>query len=329
MERLEPIDTGLPLDPYAGLPPVARTEPPARIGVLRLLLHLVLFALTAVTTAVMGTLLSLPVLDESDPAGALAAGLESLASDRSPILSGLVFAFTLLTILGMHELGHYVACRYYGIDASLPYFIPAPPPVLIGTFGAFIRIRSPFTTRRSLFDVGVAGPIAGFLFALPAAVVGLAFAAPADPVTVEGGIVFNDPLLFILVQKALDLPTTVVWNPIYFAAWVGIFATGLNLLPVGQLDGGHAVYALFGARGHRGASIVFFFVLAALSVLSVVWFESPSWLLFLVLLALLAFRRHPPPLEHESDIGLGRKLVAIAVLVIFALSFIPFPVTFL
>jgi membrane-associated protease RseP (regulator of RpoE activity) len=324
MERLEPFDGGY----GSGEIPAARlSRGGAARSAGRFLLHFGLLAATAVTTASMGTLLALPVSDEAGPVDGLVEALGSLASDGSPLVSGVVFAFTLLTILGMHELGHYAACRYYGIDATPPYFIPAPPPILIGTFGAFIRIKSPFTTRRALFDVGVAGPIAGFLFALPAAVVGMLFAAPAEPLSAEGGIVFNDPLLFILLQKALGLPPAIAWNPIYFAAWVGVFATGLNLIPVGQLDGGHAVYALFGDRGHRVVSRVLFAAVAVLAVVAFVGYGSPSWFLFVVLLALLAFRRHPTTIRSEPHIGRGRKLVALLVLLIFALSFIPFPVT--
>ena len=300
----------------------------ARLGVGRVLFHLLLFLMTVVTTTTMGALLSLPAIDAPDLAQLTGGLLSALLSDPAPLVSGLVFSFTLLTILGMHELGHYVACRYYDIDATLPYFIPAPPPVLIGTLGAFIRIKSPFTTRRSLFDVGVAGPIAGFIFAVPASIVGLVFAVPASPSPSEGAVVFNDPLLFLLVQKVLGLPAVMEWNPIYFGAWVGVFATGLNLVPVGQLDGGHAVYALFGNRGHRLSSVFFYITLACIGLISVLVYDSPSWLLFLILLSLLAFRRHPPTLEDEGDVGLGRKLVAAIVLLIFALSFIPFPVTF-
>ena len=184
--------------------------------------------------------------------------------------SGLIFSFTLLVILGAHELGHYFACRYYGIDASLPYFLPAPPPILIGTFGAFIKIKSPFPNRRALFDVGVAGPIAGFCFAVPAAVVGLTFAAPAVGAAPEGGVVFHDPLLFVALGRLLGLPGEIAWNPIYFAAWIGMFATGLNLIPVGQLDGGHALYALLGHRGHRLVSALFFAVVTVLATVSFV-----------------------------------------------------------
>jgi membrane-associated protease RseP (regulator of RpoE activity) len=295
----------------------------------RAALHLGLLGATVVTTTIMGALLSVDVpIDEGTGfLSAVAALFAPLFSGGLYLVSGLVFSFTLLTILGAHELGHYVACRYHGVEASLPYFIPAPPPILIGTFGAFIRIRSPFTTRRALFDIGVAGPIAGFVFALPASLVGLLFAAPAAGAAPAGALVFNDPLLFVLLQRLLDLPVAIEWNPIHFAAWTGIFATGLNLIPVGQLDGGHAVYALFGDRGHRLLSGLFFAAIALLAAVAFARYDSPIWFLYVLILALLAFRRHPPALDPEDDIGWGRRVVAAAVAVIFLLSFMPFPVT--
>jgi membrane-associated protease RseP (regulator of RpoE activity) len=282
-----------------------------------------------VTTTLMGTLLSVDVLVPEDAGVAqLAAALgAAILSDVRHLTAGLVFSFTLMTILTAHELGHYVACRYHGVEASLPYFIPAPPPILIGTFGAFIRIKSPFTSRRALFDIGVSGPIAGFCFALPASVVGLAFAEPSMARPVEGSLVFHDPLLFMALGWLFGLPEMIEWNPIYFAAWVGMFATGLNLIPVGQLDGGHAVYALWGDRGHRTLSLVFFATVAGLAGVAFLQYNSPVWFLYVVLLALLAFRRHPPPLVSEREIGPGRRLVAALVGIIFLLSFLPFPIT--
>jgi membrane-associated protease RseP (regulator of RpoE activity) len=305
------------------VPPV-----PGRTSAWSVLLHLALLAATAVTTTVTGAFLSVDVpLDEADAVGALLSVFAAALTTPEYLASGLLFSFTLLVILGAHELGHYFACRYYGVDASLPFFIPAPPPVLIGTLGAFIKIRSPFPNRRSLFDVGVAGPIAGFCFAIPASVVGLALAAPASGSIPEGALVFNDPLLFRLLGAALDVPPVIEWNPVYFAAWVGMFATGLNLIPVGQLDGGHAVAALVGLRGHRAVSICFFAVVTLLALVSFIRYQSPVWFLFVVILALLAFRKHPPTLEEETDIGPRRRIVAALVAVIFVLTFMPFPIT--
>jgi membrane-associated protease RseP (regulator of RpoE activity) len=315
----EPID-----ESARGVPIQSRLRAAGRIA-----FHLALFVATVLSTTLMGALLSLDVTIAEDASflALVAAILTPIVTDGIYLLSGLAFSFTLLTILGTHELGHYLACRYHRIDASLPYFIPAPPPILIGTFGAFIRIRSPFTTRRALFDIGVAGPIAGFVFALPAALVGLAFAAPASGVIPDGALVFHDPLLFVMLQQSLGLPSAIEWNPIYFAAWTGVFATGLNLIPVGQLDGGHAVYALFGGRGHRTLSILFFATVVVLATVAFLRYSSPIWFLYVLILGLLAFRRHPPTLTAEGDLGWGRRLVAALVALIFLLSFMPFPIT--
>ena len=302
---------------------------PSKITFGQAVLHIGLLIATFVTTTLMGTLLSIdvPIREDAGLAGVFAAVVGAVTSDGTYIGSGLVFSLTLLVILGAHEMGHYIACRYYDIDASLPYFLPAPPPILIGTFGAFIRIRSPFPNRRSLFDVGVAGPIAGFVFALPASVVGLLYATPATMDTSEGGIIFHDPLLFTLFANALGLPEAINWNPIYFAAWIGMFATGLNLIPVGQLDGGHAVAALAGRRGHRAVSLVFFGIVTTLAVVSFVRFSSPVWFLYVAILAILAFRPHPSTLDDGPGVGRARWLVAAVVFVIFVLTFMPFPVT--
>jgi membrane-associated protease RseP (regulator of RpoE activity) len=301
----------------------------SRLSAGRIFFHLFLLAATFVTTTIMGTLLSVdaPVPDDAGLVGVVLALFGAVLGSPEYIASGLIFSFTLLVILGAHELGHYFACRYYGIDATLPYFLPAPPPILIGTFGAFIKIKSPFPNRRALFDVGVAGPIAGFCFAIPAAIVGLKFAAPAFGAPPEGGIIFHDPLLFVALGRLLGLPHEIAWNPIYFAAWIGMFATGLNLIPVGQLDGGHALYALLGHRGHRVVSAIFFAVVMLLATVSFVRFDSPVWFLYVVFLAFLAFRSHPPTMDSEPDIGPGRRLVAAIVTLIFLLSFLPFPIT--
>src|SRR5215475_8769920 len=191
------------------------------ITVGRLLFHLLLLGLTVLTTTFVAEYLML-----------------------SSLTKGAVYSFAVLSILGAHEMGHYIACRWYGVRATLPYFIPVPlPPV--GTFGAFIKIKSPFPSRRALFDIGIAGPLAGFVFAIPAAFIAHYFAAPASVSELTGGeITFNDPLLFQFFERALRLPPSIELNPVWWAAWIGVFMTALNLLPVGQLDGGHVTYAV-------------------------------------------------------------------------------------
>jgi membrane-associated protease RseP (regulator of RpoE activity) len=269
----------------------------------RLLFHLLLLGLTALTTT-------------------FAAGFFPL----NGFMQGAVYSFTVLSILGAHEMGHYIACRWYGVRATLPYFIPVPfPPV--GTFGAFIKIKSPIPSRRALFDIGIAGPLAGFVFALPAAFIAHYFAAPSSVSEVTGGeITFNDPLLFQFFERALHLPPSVELNPVWWAAWIGVFMTALNLLPVGQLDGGHVTYAVLGRRGHRLAAWASYIGVVALAIFSVksgTW----NWVVFTALLTLAIRVGHPPVVDEREPLGLARILVAIIGLLVFVLSFMPVPIT--
>ena len=249
------------------------------------------------------------------------------------IAEGLTFAAALLSILLTHEAGHYVACRAYGVDATLPFFIPMPPPFLAGTLGAFIKIRSPIPSRRALFDIGVAGPLAGFLVIIPVAcaALGTATPAPALPPPSEGTFVlfFNDPLLLRLLAVPLgvsDLPG-IAPNPFHFAAWIGLLVTSLNLLPVGQLDGGHALYAVLGLRAHRHAGLIAFLSVVALAPLGWLWHGVPSGFLYVILLFVMLRMPHPQPLDDGDSLGPARLAVALATLLVFALSFIPFPLT--
>src|ERR1044071_6029138 len=185
------------------------------------------------------------------------------------IAEGVTFSGSLLAILFSHEMGHYLACRYYKVSATLPYFIPAPPLFLTGTFGAFIKIRSPLPSRRALFDIGLAGPLAGFVVALPVSVLGLLAMTPGDGPPPDHAIFFNDPLLFRLLAKLLGVPLdpNAPTTPYYMAAWIGLLVTSLNLMPVGQLDGGHGTFAVFGQRAHRLIGRVAFITTAILAVL--------------------------------------------------------------
>src|SRR5262245_33496814 len=183
------------------------------LGLGRILGHSALFLITCLTTTISGAIFPLLLQDME-----LGAILEALRHPAT-LLNGVLFSFTLLTILGTHELGHYIACRYYNIRATLPYFIPVPPPLGIGTLGAFIRIKSPIHTRRALFDVGIAGPLAGFVFALPAAIVGIYYGHAIEGST-QAPILFNHPLLFTLLAKLLHRPAETAWNPVWFACWV-------------------------------------------------------------------------------------------------------------
>ncbi len=283
-------------------------------------LHLLLFALTLATTTAMGALMvrnfrdNLPAFDlERD----LTAFLNMWSHPLS-LLVGLPFSLALLTILLAHEFGHYLACRYYRVKASLPYFIPAP--TFIGTFGAFIRISSPIYSRQVLFDIGIAGPLAGFVFLLPALAIGLAFSKVLPGIAHRGDLVFGVPPLVWLLEKAIFpgvAAADIYLHPVARAAWVGIFATALNLLPIGQLDGGHILYSFFGER-HKLLSKIFIAALVPLGFLY--W----PWFLWAVLLAVLG-RRHPSIFD-TTRLDSGRRWLGCLALLIFGLCFMPAPI---
>jgi membrane-associated protease RseP (regulator of RpoE activity) len=246
------------------------------------------------------------------------------------IVEGLKFAGALLSILLAHESGHYIACRLYGVDATLPYFIPMPPPFMAGTLGAFIKIRSPIPSRRALFDIGVAGPLAGFLVIIPVACAAMLTSKPGPPLPADAvAFIFNDPLLLRLLAGTFgvkDLPG-IASNPFYFAAWVGLLVTSLNLLPVGQLDGGHAVYSVLGRRTHWYAGRIAFLSMLALAPLGWLWHGVPSGALYVILLFVMLRMPHPQPLDDADRLGPARNFVALLTLLVFALSFLPFPLT--
>jgi membrane-associated protease RseP (regulator of RpoE activity) len=309
-----------------------------------------LFTLTALTMAWAGMSLALPFegIEPSlaSPASPLeyllyvpkyyvlmlaASGSFALAHPHF-ILEGVKFAAALLPILLAHESGHYVACRLYGVDATLPFFIPVPPPFMAGTLGAFIKIKSPIPSRRALFDIGVAGPLAGFALIIPVAVLGLLTATPDTTAAASQGggvIVFNDPALLRLLAASLGVRDlgNIAPNPFYFAAWFGLLVTSLNLLPVGQLDGGHAVYALLGRRVHKYVGRIAFLSMLALAPLGWLWHGAPTSVLYVVLLFVMLRVPHPAPLDDRDPLGRARIIVGIMTLIVFALSFLPFPLT--
>lgn len=298
----------------------------------RLMLHCGLLALTAISTTLTGAAFSVQVQGDDSVIGSLLAPIiavakETAAGNLDALANGILFTFTLLTILGAHELGHYFACRHYGIRATLPFFIPAPPLITpFGTFGAVIKIKEPIGSRRALFDIGIAGPLAGFAFALPAAVVGLMFAVPAPPGAASGGAQFNDPLLFILISKLLGLPKWIEWNPIYWAAWGTMLVTALNLFPVGQLDGGHVLYAIVGKRAHAWVSRMVAAACAALAISSLLLGQPPVYLIWTLVLLFLMKVGHPPVIEEEP-LGVARITLALFAVLVFLLCFMPFPIT--
>ena len=307
--------------------------------------HASLFLLTVVTTTIAGIML----LGQEAPYPAMpaavswidyllyipllyfkltAAIINQALAEPALLMRGMAFSGLLLAILTAHEFGHYIACRIYGVDATLPFFIPAPPLIGIGTFGAFIKIKSPIPSRHALFDIGVAGPLAGFMVVIPIAFLGVMTAQVVPPPIPPGLTYFNDPLLTRLMARAIGIDLNMMLaNPFQMAAWVGLLVTSLNLLPVGQLDGGHAVYAVLGAGVHKALGRAAFVAMATLAILGWVWYRSPSGFLYTVLLAIMLRIRHPQT-EESEPLGTTRQIVALITLLVFILSFWPFPITF-
>ena len=241
--------------------------------------------------------------------------------DPDVLLLSLLYAVVLIIILMGHELGHFLTCRRYGVDATLPFFIPAPS--LIGTLGAFIKIRSPITRKARLFDIGVAGPLVSFFLGIPALALGLYFSKLVPSVPQEGSIVFGEPLILQLIGgilfRSAPPDVDIILHPVAFAGWVGMLVTALNLFPIGQLDGGHVIYSLIGDRARKISRIL----LLAFVVMGV--FFWIGWFVWALLISVLGLR-HPRLLDVDAPLSTGRKWVALLVLAIFILSFIPDPV---
>jgi len=237
--------------------------------------------------------------------------------------NGIPFAGTLLFILVTHELGHFVLSKIHRVPASLPLFIPGPPH-FIGTFGAIIRMRGPILNRRALFDIGVAGPLAGFIVAIVALIVGLSLSTIVDR-TATYGLQLGEPLLLKfmawLIMGSLPPEADVLLHPVAFAAWFGLFVTSLNLLPIGQLDGGHVAYALWGTRQRTLA----FAVLPLLIVLGFVGW--PGWFVWAFMAGIWGLG-HPPVVDPDVPLGRGRMLVGWIALAVFVLTFAPVPFSF-
>jgi membrane-associated protease RseP (regulator of RpoE activity) len=279
-------------------------------------INLGLFLATVVTTLVAG---AFPL--GFDPAALLA--------DPAKLLQGWPFATSLLSILVVHEFGHYTFGRRHGMPVTLPYFIPAPPPLFpVGTLGAVIRLRGPARDRRALFDMAVAGPLAGLLLAIPILVYGFSRAVLVPRTHFgEGGLQLGESLLLRLVQWAVvgPVPDThiVALDPVGWAAWFGLFVTALNLIPAGQLDGGHIVYALFGPRH----GLISKLTVAGLVVLGAVT-GSLSWLVWAVLITALMGFQHAPPLDDVTPLGPGRRALGVFALVLLVVLLPPVPLAF-
>lgn len=269
-------------------------------------LHLVLFIATFLSTLAVGALQAQPI--------------ENITKDPSNILKGLPFSLTLMLILLCHELSHYIASKKHHIKATLPYFIPAP--TLIGTMGAFIKMKSPITTRMALIDIGASGPIAGFIISLIATIIGLPLSQVILTKGIEGSLVLGDSLLFSLLSRLIlgEIPDSydVLLHPIAFAGWIGFFVTALNLIPVGQLDGGHIAYAIMGEK-HIHISKILVPVLIVLG-----FFLWEGWIIWGVLLLILGLR-HPPVLYWETPLDKNRRAIGWITAIIFIITFIPTP----
>jgi len=267
-------------------------------------LHIILFIITFLTTLA---------------AGALQKGVNVIkAPDR--IMEGLPFAGTLMTILLCHEFSHYLSSKKHHTKATLQYFIPAPS--IIGTFGAFIKMKSPIITRKALIDIGASGPIAGFVVSVIACIIGLSMSEVVPLSQVEGALSLGDSILFSFLSRVIKgvMPENhdVFLHPIAFAGWIGLFITSLNLIPIGQLDGGHIAFAILGER-HRYLSI---FLVGTLGIFGIFFWEG--WALWALLMLILGIK-HPPIIYWEVQLDPARRLVGILALIIFIITFIPSP----
>jgi len=295
--------------PGCAFPDLAWGSPRPR----RLWLHVGLFLVTVLTTMA---------------AGAFQFGV-NLFEDPWRIYQGYPFSLSLLAILGSHEMSHFLTSRRNHLDVSLPYFLPGPfyipqvPPMLPGTFGALIRIRSPIMDKRTLVEVGCSGPLMGIVVAIPVLVVGLMLSPVQElPAGAGAGIELGEPLLFKLIcwltLGPLGPNDHVIMHPVAFAGWLGLLITALNLLPVGQLDGGHVIYALF-PGWHRRISITCLALLVIFGVLT--W---QGWLLWATLLTVMGFR-HPPPYCDWIPLERRHQALGVLTIVVFLLTFTPMP----
>jgi len=288
--------------------------------------HVLLFLLTVATTTLAGTGHYAAFLSEF--------GAKSVPLSWSVVAGGLWYSVSVILILGAHEMGHYLACRWYRVDATLPFFLPFPPlpgvgQNLTGTLGAVIRIREAFPTKATLFDIGVAGPIAGFLVLVPTLFLGVSMSTIVPEPQVQSGLIYlGEPLLFRgatwAVFGSVAKGYTLNMHPMVMASWFGMLATALNLLPFGQLDGGHITYATLG-RWSTPISI------ATVTTAVITTFLVPSWLVMTVMMVVMLVLfgpRHPRVIYENEPIGRARQIVAVLALVILILCFTPVPLRF-
>ncbi|MGD0625036.1 MAG: site-2 protease family protein [Thermodesulfobacteriota bacterium] len=273
----------------------------------RIAVNIILFFLTVFTTLL---------------AGAWHEGADPL-KNPAYIFKGIPFSFSLMGILLAHELGHYLIARKHGLNVTLPYFIPAPPlPFIIGTFGAFIKMRSPVRDRKMLLDVGAAGPLVGVVVSIPFLILGFHLSVVKMVQGHMGGLTLGSSLLLSLISWLVVGPVPagfdIVIHPVGFAGWIGLLVTSFNLLPIGQLDGGHVAYALLGERQNKISKYVF------LALLALGIFGWPGWLLWGLLLFIMGFR-HPPPMDWWVPLDRKRMVMGWLTVAVFILTFIPVP----
>lgn len=285
--------------------------------------NLLLFILTILSTYFVGFLWAINYLFSDRKLHEVSEILDlSIFLEPSLMRLSLIYSVALLSILLGHELGHYLTCRRYGIQATLPYFIPAP--TLIGTLGALIKIKSPFTRKEELFDVGANGPLVGFLLSVPALYIGLLHSRMIPALPRESSIFFGEPLLLKVFVWGIFGNTAqnqdLILHPLAVAGWVGLLVTSFNLIPVGQLDGGHILYALFGEKT-RKLAVGIVIILVILGI-----FYWAGWLIWALLIGLIGLK-HPAILDEGQQFSRKRKVLSLAVALIFIFSFIPAPVS--
>jgi len=280
--------------------------------------NIVLLIATIFTTTLAGAIQWVSIY-ESD----LTSFMEILTKATSPfyLWNGLIFfSIPLLAILGVHEMGHYFMSKRHNLETSLPFFIPLPPPFILGTFGALISTREPIPNRKALLDVGISGPICGFLVAIPVSLIGL-FLMQQNPIVIPPGpdtIVITYPLLLQELSSFFTIPSHAVMHPTLLAGWVGFFLTAINLLPVGQLDGGHVARALLKEK-HKYASWAVVITILGLGLF------FPGWLFLAFIILFMIGTQHQPPLNEIAPLDTKRILIGILAVIIFILCFAPFP----
>jgi membrane-associated protease RseP (regulator of RpoE activity) len=310
--------------PYTGVPETSAAVTAAGPGLREWVASVFLFLVTAVTTSFAGLFYIVG-------GAGIGVAFSAILHRPSLILHGLPFSVPLISILLAHEMGHFLACRYYGVRCTPPFFIPAPI-TITGTLGAFIKIKSPFQHKRALFDIGIAGPLAGFILTMPALWIGIGFSRLIPKGALgPAGLNFGEPLFFrifgILVLGYSPAHQDMLAHPIAMAGWFGLLATSLNLLPIWQLDGGHIAYAMFGPVLHKKVSIV---CVVALIFLSFLGWPTPSYLLFGLLLLIVGARLrfyHPPTLIESEELGKGRFFLGLLALLVLIVAFTPVPIS--